>query len=108
MRALSAMAISATLLLAAPAAAAKLTMTCKNLRQEYVVVFGDKARTMILNPGGPQRTHYRVLAVEGPAARPTVTGLTVNDGSTFRAHFGGRKRMELFADNRLFQTDRFR
>lgn len=101
-------AVASALLLTPPAAAATLTMICENPRQEHLVVFDNKARTMIINPDGPQRTRYVVLAVEGPAARPTVTGLTVNDGPTFRAHFGRSKRIELFAGNQPFQTDRCR
>lgn len=84
----------------APAKAAKLKMICENPRREYVLTFDEAANTVFAD-----ETRYRVLAVERTKSWLLVTGLTVNDGPTFRAHFRPYKKIEFFSDNQLTQTD---
>jgi len=92
--------IAAAFAFPAPAKAAKLKMVCENPRREYVLTFDEAANTVFAD-----ETQYRVLAVEKTKSRLLVTGLTVNDGPTFRAHFRPYKKIEFFSDNQLTQTD---
>lgn len=90
--------------------AANLTMTCTNPSEDYVVSFDATARTLgetgwNRDTSRNETTMYTVLAIESSAGRLLVTGLTVNDGPTFRAQFRPGKKIELFAGNKLFETD---
>lgn len=95
-----ALALFALLSPVAAQAASLMTMVCENPRQEYSVRF-NKA-TNSLKAGD---TEYRILAIEETDERLVIVGLTINDGPTFRAHFRPYKKMELFSDNQLVQTD---
>lgn len=81
-------------------AASAETMVCENPRREYVVRFDRTLKGLTAN-----KEQYRVLAVEETKDRLVVVGLTMKGGPTFRAHFRPYKKMELFTDDHLVQTD---
>lgn len=94
----------AAIVLACPALAEKMEMTCKNPRQGYAVTFDDMTRTIVVGaPGGD--TPYMVESVEKGAGGPVVKGKTVNDGPGFVAYLGGKKRMEFVDGGQVIQTD---
>ncbi|HEY1979297.1 MAG TPA: hypothetical protein VGH13_04360 [Xanthobacteraceae bacterium] len=92
------------ILVAALAEASEVTMICKNPRREYLVRFDETARTLNATSDG-DASAYQVLTVEKSAKRLWVSGLTVNDGPTYRASFRPKMRMEYFAANKLIETD---
>lgn len=93
-------ALLLTLFSVAPAMAETIEMVCENPGREYVVVFDTDQNTVYAND-----TLYQVLAVERTSDRFVVVGVTVNNGPTFRLHLHPYKKMELYVDNQLFQTD---
>ena len=94
-----------------PGQAATLTMTCKNPPSaDYVVSFNTTTRSFTVTGWDRETkrnetTKYTVLAVESTPTDLLVTGLTVNDGPNFRAHFRPDKEMEYFENSKLFQTN---
>ncbi|MCX8254600.1 hypothetical protein RHAL1_03731 [Beijerinckiaceae bacterium RH AL1] len=98
--------LGALLLSCCAAEAEVLTMRCTNPRP-YLATYNEDARTFV--ESAPEATaSYTILSVENTKRTLTVTGLTVNGGPTFKATFRPQKKIELFADNKLFQTDRCR
>ncbi|WP_146610620.1 hypothetical protein [Rhodoblastus acidophilus] len=99
--------ILATAIVSSECAARTIEMVCKNQRREYAVKFIEESRRLITSASdGP--IEYTVLAVEKSKNRLYVSGLTVNNGPTFRAIFAPTRKLEFFADNQLFQTDKCR
>ena len=82
-----------------------LTLICENFRREYSVTYEGGPIPSVYASSEEGDTYYKVLAVEETKDRHVITGLTLNDGPTYRLHFRPYKKMEYFVDNQLFQTD---
>lgn len=84
--------------------AAHIVLACKNPRRNYLVTFDFSSRS-ITAAADDDISQYKVLSIENSQNDLLVSGLTVNDGPTFLAHFRKNKRIEYFVENKLFQTD---
>jgi len=80
-------------------------LACENARREYVIAYKGGPLPSVYATAEGGDTPYEVLAVEETKDRHIVTGLTLNDGSTYRLHLRPYKKMEYFVDSQLFQTD---
>lgn len=101
---------TASMLVGMPVQAKNITMICKNPSEDYTVTFDQGARS-VTETGWDRATSqyvtekYTVLSIESSEGQLLVTGLTVNNGPTFRAQFRPRKKMEYFENSKLFETD---
>lgn len=85
-----------------------VTMTCvakgfEESGKDYVVRFNKDTRELTLTRGDV--TPYRVRSVKETPELLIVSGLTVKDGPTFRAHFYPDKMMEYFFPDMPTQQD---
>jgi hypothetical protein len=80
-------------------------LVCENPRREYLITYKGGPFASVYATAEDGDTHYKVLAVEETKDRHVVTGLTLNDGPTYRLHLRPYKKIEYFVDNQLVQTD---
>ncbi len=106
MKKLVALSVCASLtVVALPASAESLRMICKSPRQEYLLTFDTLSRSLVLNPD-TSKTKYAALAFEKSVAREAGAGMVGNGSNLgFYAEFRPQMKVDLFRDDKLFQSD---
>jgi hypothetical protein len=96
--------VGLSVLIAQEARAETITMTCKNPRREYLLVFDSFAKSLVAKAEDGD-TPYRVDKVQRVGRGYTVDGVTAPGGPSFHALIDNQKLIQLFISNKLLQTD---
>ena len=91
-------------LMATWARAETITMTCKNPRREYIVVFDSFAKSLVTKAEEGD-TPYRVDKVRQVGRGYVVDGVAAPGGPSFHALIDNQKLIQFFVGKKLFQTD---
>jgi hypothetical protein len=96
--------VGLSVLIAQEARAETITMTCKNPRREYRVVFDSFAKSLVAKAEEGD-TPYRVDKVRRVGRGYVVDGVTAPGGPSFHALIDNQKLIQFFVSNKLLQTD---